>query len=135
MRVCADKRGVARGANPDIIVGVVIEEHELFNMLQIYVLGDLTVDVKSPRASLDLDSVHSVVEVDLVLIVLDNDLLSVDSIQNTAKIQNAVVALNHKLGDFSEGLKLQMSARVLQDQRRVRWVYLCHKGVFIWAVT
>jgi len=67
------------------------------------VLGDSTPNLNVKRAFLDLDSIDAVFESNETMIALDDNLLGVDFVYIVAKVHCAVVALNHKLGDFAEG--------------------------------
>jgi len=66
---------------------------------------------------------------------LDDNLLGVDCVLIVSKVHVAVVALNHKLGDFPQGFELYRDAGVVHNQRRARWVLLHHLGACCWAVT
>ena len=70
-------------------------------------LGDSTIKVKITRAFLDLDSIHAGSEVNVARIALDDNLFVVGCVSiPLSKLQPTVVALNHQLGDFSEGKEI-----------------------------
>ena len=82
-------------------------------------LGDLTINVDLTRVSLDLDSLHAVVELNPRIVVLDDNLFRLEDVRIFSQTQAAVVGFNDVLGDVSVGLPRDVVAEVVHDQRRV----------------
>jgi len=110
---------VACGAHPEIkgLLGPIMvnETNQAARFLKIYVVGDLTINLKIMTAFQDLDSVHAVVEVKRAMIALDDNLFGVGFIYRGSKLQLAVVAFNHQLGDFSEDCQFYIQAGVAHN--------------------